>query len=117
METGSIQAKPTDLPTSGLSQQAERAEQAQSNSQAPASDNLLAGTAVPENGETTQISDDALRFAATAADNRATASEVESNEEAQEIINQLSESIQGNPNQAGAAQSNLTSNVVRNLLG
>lgn len=44
-------------------------------------------------------------------------STIENNEQAQQAINELNIAVQKSPDQAGAAQNNLTSNVVKSLLG
>ena len=48
---------------------------------------------------------------------KTTESTIENNAQAQQAINELSIAIQKSPDQAGAAQSNLSSNVVKSLLG
>ena len=66
-----------------------------------------------------ELSESGLNLSASIQNRASQASEstIENKAQAQQAINELSISIQKSPDQVGAAQSNLTSNIVKSLLG
>ena len=118
METGAISTHPSLASAAAALQKSPREERTEAIDSAN-EERTEANTSSHPPESRPELSESGLKLSASflSHTSKTTESTIENNAQAQQAINALSIAIQKSPDQAGAAQNNLTSNVVKSLLG